>query len=173
MIDLGHLVISSADPRATQEEHLNLSDCHALSQLITGTDGKGLAYYNCGLETGCSQMHKHMQYAPLTHNPVFEAMKRGVTLPWRYFTRRLGDFQPADILKAYRECLEAAKHKGSYNVAIADGVLAMVPRRLSYHAWGVSLNALGVCGHIFAYEDGNQLVEQKPFQLFTDLCVPV
>lgn len=77
---LGHIVISCANPSSKQTENLNKSDCTALSQVIQGYNRTGIAYFNYGLESGCSQMHKHMQYTTLTYNPIFNEMKRAVSI---------------------------------------------------------------------------------------------
>lgn len=76
---LGHIVISCANPSSKQTENLNKSDCSALSQVIRGYERTGIAYFNYGLESGCSQMHKHMQYTTLKYNPIFDEMKRVVS----------------------------------------------------------------------------------------------
>lgn len=76
---LGHIVISCASPSSKQTDNLNISDCSALSQVIRGYNRTGIAYFNFGLESGCSQMHKHMQYTTLKYNPIFNEMKRVVS----------------------------------------------------------------------------------------------
>jgi hypothetical protein len=90
----GHVVVSSANPKAIQGDDLDISDCHALAQVVTGFDQRGLAYYNAGVESGCSQMHKHMQFAPVLDNPLFDVMRAGERLPWRYFKAELADITP-------------------------------------------------------------------------------
>jgi ATP adenylyltransferase/5',5'''-P-1,P-4-tetraphosphate phosphorylase II len=173
MIVPGHIVVSSADHRATQDEHLNLKDCSAFAQVLKGYGNKGIAYFNRGVQSGCSQMHKHLQCAPLTDNPLFDAMRLKRHLPWKYFSMELYDIQANDILKVYQEGLQKLKHNGSYNVIISRGVMAIVPRRKADHPCGVSANSLGVSGHLFAWEGENLFAEEHPAQLLTDLCVPI
>jgi ATP adenylyltransferase/5',5'''-P-1,P-4-tetraphosphate phosphorylase II len=173
MIVPGHVVISHASPRAIQGDDLDISDCHAMAQVLRGCDYQGIAYYNAGRESGCSQMHKHMQFAPLTDNPLFEAMRKGVPLPWRYCAANLRAVTADELLGAYRRLRQSINHDGSYNVVVSNGAMAVVPRRRAGHLWGVNVNSLGVSGHFFLWKTSDRIIEQRPLQILRDLCVPV
>lgn len=173
MVELGHVVISSANPLHKQGDDLNEKDCSALSQVIRGFNRKGIAYYNSGWESGCSQPHKHMQFAPLLNNPMFNLMKNKEKLPYKYYTVELGDDSPSHIYRAYKDLKNQANHNGSYNFIISNGSAVLVPRRKAYHPLGVNLNSLGVSGHFFLYEDSNPLILKKPLQILTDLCIKI
>ena len=172
MVCPGHTIISSASPKAIQGDPLNMQDCHALEQVVTGYKNKGIAYYNSGVMSGCSQMHKHMQFAPWTDSPLFEAMKKGADLPWRYVKAELKEIRAEDIMKAYTELKRKMNWDQSYNFVMSDGVIALVPRRQANHPWGVNINSLGVAGHFFIWEHSDKIIEQQPIQVLKDLCVP-
>lgn len=173
MVAPGHVVISSADPSHAQGDDLNGRDCAALSQVIRGFGRRGIAYYNSGWASGCSQPHKHMQFAPLLRNPLFSAMRSGARLPFRYFAAELGDDSPAHIERAYCDLMARARHCGAYNFMIADGAAVLVPRRRAAHELGISVNSLGVAGHFFLFEDSSPRIERMPLRILTDLCVEV
>ena len=173
MVCPAHVIISSGSPRAIQGDPINMQDCCALEQVIKGYNGKGIAYYNAGVMSGCSQMHKHMQFVTWTYNPLFNEMKKGTRLPWRYVRMELKDLTANDIMKAYTELMSKMNWNGSYNFVLCDGVMALVPRREANHPWGVNLNSLGVSGHFFIWEHSNKIIEQQPIQVLKDLCVPI
>jgi ATP adenylyltransferase/5',5'''-P-1,P-4-tetraphosphate phosphorylase II len=168
----GHVVVSSANPKAIQGDDLDMSDCHALAQVVTGFDQRGLAYYNAGIESGCSQMHKHMQFAPVLNNPFFKVMRAGERLPWRYFKAELADITPNEIRKAYEDLKSRMRHNGSYNVLLGKGTLALVPRRRANHTWGISINSLGVAGHFFIWEHSSKNIETWLIQVLKDVYLP-
>ncbi|OHT07032.1 hypothetical protein TRFO_24758 [Tritrichomonas foetus] len=172
---LGHIVISCANPHAKQNEHLNESDCAALSQVICAYENKGIAYFNHGLESGCSQMHKHMQYSTLEYQPLLKEMCEKKysksTLGIKYFSVKLNQISPSEIYEAYQELRKEASWQGSYNFIISNNYAVFVPRKLSIHPLGISLNSLGVCGHYFVYEDSNPEIEKKPLRILRDSCI--
>ena len=169
---LGHVVISSADPLAKQIEPLNKQDCSALSQVIRGYERKGIAYFNFGLESGCSQMHKHMQFTTLQYNPLFKAMCNNANLGIKYYSLKLRDDSPNEIYDGYNELLKKAHWDKSYNFVISEGYACLVPRRFSVHPYGLSLNSLGVSGHYFVWEGKSEKAEKEPLKVLRDLCVP-
>jgi ATP adenylyltransferase/5',5'''-P-1,P-4-tetraphosphate phosphorylase II len=83
-------MVTQADPLG---DPLNLSDCHAMAQVLAGHEYVRIAYYNnynnynnynSGVTAGCSQLHKHIQFAPLPHNPLLDAYRPRAGLPWQY-----------------------------------------------------------------------------------------
>lgn len=171
MVTLGHVVVSSDDPNACQEDPLNEKDFHAFSQVIRGFDRKGIAFFNHGLESGCSQYHKHFQFAPLTYNPVFDLMAKGFPLKYQYFTHFLKDDRPIDIACAYNDLVKRANPKGSYNFLISNGVAVLVPRKKATHSCGLNVNSLGVAGHFYAWEKDDQWERDHPLTILEDLCI--
>lgn len=182
---LGHIVISSADSDSKQTDNLNFHDCSALSQVIRCYERKGIAYFNYGLESGCSQMHKHMQYTTLAFNPLFDEMKKydnykHSSLGIKFFASKLTDDNPHTIYDSYMgllekffECSEKLRSKiTAYNFVISEGYAILVPRKLSVHPrLRISLNSLGVCGHYFIWEGDDEEIIKKPIQVLRDLCV--
>jgi len=173
MVSLGHVVVSSDDPKACQEDELNQKDFNGLSQVIRGFNRKGIAFYNYGLESGCSQYHKHFQFAPLTYNPVFDLMIKGYPLKYQYFTSKLTNDEPIDIARAYEALVKKANWKGSYNFLISNGYAALVPRRKATHKCGLNVNSLGVAGHFYVWENKDQWERNHPLTILEDLCVPI
>jgi ATP adenylyltransferase len=172
MVELGHVVISSADSKDIQTDPLNIQDCHAISQIIKGCNGIGIIYYNCGIESGCSQKHKHFQYASLIEIPFFGIMKDQKYLPFQYYTGKIKDDSPDEILKVYEMLMKQMNYDGSYNLIIYDEVMIIVPRKQANHSLGVSLNSLGICGHLFLQEKSDEIIERMVFQILQDIHIP-
>lgn len=171
MVCPGHIIISSSSPKAIQGDDVIFEDCQALEHVVKGYNGKGIAYYNCGVDSGCSQMHKHMQFAPWTENPLFDVMADGEKLPWKYVKASLADITAKEILKAYTSLKNEMKWNGSYNFVLSNGVMALVPRRAANHPWGVNVNSLGVAGHFMIWEHSSKIIEARPIDVLRDLCV--
>lgn len=169
----GHIVISSDDPKDRQTDSLTQRDFIALSKVIHGYDCKGIAFFNCNTGSGCSQMHKHMQFAPLTYNPLFEAMVNGKELPYKYFTTRLDDYEPNTLKDAYEYLMDKASTPSHYNFIISSNCAALVPRVRGTHENGVGVNSLGVSGHLFIFDSDEKIVTKNIIRMISDLCVPI
>ena len=58
-----HLILHTKKFEA-QEEPLNLSDVEAAWEVLSQLDEPYVVFYNCGLDAGSSQPHKHLQLIP-------------------------------------------------------------------------------------------------------------
>ena len=62
-----HLLVLTQDGFRRQHEALDIDDMTALRSVLLSLDdtaSKYLAIFNCGVESGCSRLHKHMQVFP-------------------------------------------------------------------------------------------------------------
>lgn len=168
MIEIGHVVISSENPNDTQGMQLDLDDFQAISYFMNEFNC-GICYYNCGEKSGCSQGHKHIQYAPLDHLPLLTAMKEGKALPYEYKSIPLTDYSPKAIEDAYLELIKFYSHDN--NFIVGQGCAVIVPRREARNRVNLLVNCLGVCGILFELPESK--VDVKPFQLLYDVCVPL
>ena len=181
MVALGHVVISSANPRSFQGEPLNISDCSALSQVIQGFNNEGIAYYNCGVNSGCSQMHKHVQFVPYTNNPLFSAMtknciKSEVLLNEKFnfqnYSFPLKNYSPHEILNGYNQLLEKSKWKGDYNFLVTNNKAILIPRKCANHPiYDVNISSLDLAGHFFIWENDNKNILKEPLKIIHDVGI--
>ena len=181
MVALGHVVISSASPKSIQGEPLNLSDCSALSQVIRGFDEKGVAYYNCGVNSGCSQMHKHVQFVPFTNNPLLSAITkdsnmssvlRNYKFNFRNYSISLKNYSPQEILNGYNKLINNSKWKGDYNFLIANKKAMLIPRKCANDPiYDVNISSLNLAGHFFIWETDNAEIPQNTLKIVHDTCI--
>ena len=167
----GHVVISADSVEQIQRDPLNLSDFHALKHVIEGFNGIGIGYYNSGPQAGCSQMHKHLQFAPLTDNPVLDKMLAGAELPFKYFRQELASYNAHVMLTAY-EALMKMLETECYNVIVSQKVMIIVPRRQMGNKTGIVVNALGFSGHFLTWDYNVEEIAKEPMQVLIDAGVP-
>ena len=171
----GHIVISSIDPAADQGAPLNDEDFAVFSKVLLAFGCKGICYYNSGIESGCTQLHKHVQFVPTSEKPLFDAMVAGEKLPFVYHATKLKGSSPSLIGDAYRELMEKAKHDPehpAYNFIVSDGKAVFVPRRKARHQCGLVVNSIGICGHLSIWQWTHPMVRNEPLKVITDLCIP-
>jgi ATP adenylyltransferase/5',5'''-P-1,P-4-tetraphosphate phosphorylase II len=175
MHKLGHVVLSSTDPRESQDDPLHSRDFAALSQILTAFSGDGIGYYNCGIDSGCTQLHKHLQYVPLTQIPLFRAMSRQEALPWVYRSIPLPDLSPLSIGAAYEELMDKARRSvaiSAYNFVVGAGHALLVPRRMARNEWKIVVNSIGISGHLPIWESSAEMVKKAPISIIRGLCYP-
>lgn len=163
-----------------QTAPLTLADWRALLAVV-GAHG-GLGFYNGGAAAGASQAHKHLQWVPdasfgegsglpaffaraaATASPAHAAVLEDSRLPWRHAFVRIDLRADEDCASAaarvHAAFLAAWEHLGlppptapmpPYNVLADRHCLLLVPRRCE--SWeGISVNALGYAGSLFARE---------------------
>ncbi|KAL3142943.1 hypothetical protein ABBQ38_003229 [Trebouxia sp. C0009 RCD-2024] len=134
----------------------------------------GLAYFNCGPESGASQPHKHVQVVPLPladnpaviPSPLAQLMdhtwqEQGSQdgdvastrqLPYQNFFSKLSPrTTPSQLLSIYKQLLQCcSSHKvppSSYNMLLTTELILLVPRRQE-NVGPVAINALGFAGTI-------------------------
>lgn len=167
----GHVVISADSPDKKQVDRLELGDFHVLAHVIHEFDGEGIGYYNRGPASGCSQIHKHLQFAPFTDNPLLPKLIANTPMPFKYFTKHLEKVDAPTMQEAYDELMTHIETP-DYNVIVANSTMIIVPRREKGNSAGVVPNSLGFCGHILAWEDNAESVAEHPMQLLATVGIP-
>ncbi|OHS98994.1 hypothetical protein TRFO_34645 [Tritrichomonas foetus] len=174
MAKFGHLVMSTDYENAQQGEPLDKSDFITLSRVMNGFDGKGLGLYNSGTESGCTQLHKHMQYVPTDENPILQNMISHEKMPFKYYIEKMNNLSSDEIAECYKKLMADANYKGSYNFMIFNNHGFLVPRTHARHPSGKVINALGVAGHWTIFERmANTIIKQHPMTVLEELCVKV
>jgi ATP adenylyltransferase/5',5'''-P-1,P-4-tetraphosphate phosphorylase II len=173
MHEPGHIVLSAIDKAADQGAPLGPADFGALSRVLTSFE-KGVGYYNCGIESGCTQLHKHVQFAPITQTPLFEAMAARRRLPFVYRSTEMAGMRPEDIRDAYLRLMEEAgigTDGAQYNFIVGKGSAVLVPRKKAQHPCGIVVNSIGMCGQLSVWKWSDPIILKRPMSVITDLCV--
>ena len=173
---IGHMIGSSDNPSAIQGDELNKDDFACFSELLQDFGNSGIGYYNSGFESGCSQIHKHIQYIPHDDNPIALAMSKGVDLPYLYYNAKLDNYSAECIKDAYQKIhsqMLVGPHGSDirhFNFVVTNKNVFIVPRQKARHQLGITVNSLGVSGHFFIYEEDKLKFMDKPLEIITDLC---
>lgn len=173
-----HLLLVTRTYEA-QTAPLGVADWAALAAVV-GAHG-GLGFYNGGADAGASQPHRHLQWVPDSEFGAAGALapfaaglrhdhragvQRQPVLPWRHAFVALdcghdepsgGQAPGAQLRHAFALACAAlglaadADPMPPYNLLLTRQWLLLVPRRCE--RWqGVSVNALGFAGSLFARE---------------------
>jgi ATP adenylyltransferase/5',5'''-P-1,P-4-tetraphosphate phosphorylase II len=168
-----HFLLLTQDGRRRQTEPLDLDDFTAMHMLITTSDMKLLAFYNCGAPAGCSRMHKHMQAIPQTsfdpwQNHLGDCKGSSPFTLFRYAFQE-GFPSPETLLDIYMQLLKKAEtalgqptdydaqafgRAPPHNVLIDEKYIAVIPRR-SVGRGRLTLNAAGMMGMIWVGDDNH------------------
>lgn len=174
MATFGHIVMTTDYKNANQGEKLNDSDFATLSKVMTDFQGKGLGLYNSGKESGCTQLHKHMQYVPVDENPLLENMIAHDKMPFKYFIEKVNNLSADELSQCYNKMLSDCNHDGSYNFMVFKNYGFLVPRTNARHPSGKVINALGVAGHWTIFERmSNTIIKKHPMTVLEELCVKI
>jgi ATP adenylyltransferase/5',5'''-P-1,P-4-tetraphosphate phosphorylase II len=175
MFKAGHVLLSSDDEKASQLDHLNDLDFNAISQILHSFDNEGIIYYNFGMNSGCTQLHKHFHYVPENFNPLVSAMKQKIDLPFKYFFEQCNQLDPFQLKQSYNRIADSALRKtiDSVNFLVAGNSIFGIPRKIAEHRTGIVINSMGLAGHFFVWEWTSPEVFQNPLQILSEVCVPV
>lgn len=141
----------------SQSERLSARDLSVLRDCVLQLNGLG--FYNCGLASGMSQPHKHLQIVPLSEPVPFDSIIRGSVnghIPQFQFKHRcllLDTQSPAEIAEAYLEMLsvlECLESRCAHNVLMTEDWLLVVPRTNADGMEGLPVNALAYAGMFLA-----------------------
>lgn len=168
-MSLPHIVISAADADKQQGEPLGDSDFAVLSQLFDSFP-QGIGYYNAGIESGCTQLHHHLQFIDGFTAPLLEDYQKGL-LPFLNYTTPLTTTSAKEIAKAYDKLMNQMGDVKGYNFAVLKKTAILVPRQAARHATGVVVNTLGVLGNFAVWSWSDPKIEQSPLSILTDLCI--
>lgn len=167
-----HVVLSSKDKDAKQGDDLFGSDFVILGKMLEEYEGKGIAYYNAGINSGASQKHKHLQFMPNIEGNVLNAMGDNANLPFVYHALKLRNMKPKEIKDAYKElCLMGSfdKQHNSYNFMISNNIAAYVPRTRSLSKNHVLINSISMSGILSIWEWNPP---KNPMSLLSDVTIP-
>ncbi|KAF3928283.1 hypothetical protein AA313_de0208726 [Arthrobotrys entomopaga] len=163
-----HLVLHT-NQFALQTEDLTAADLEAAWRTLKSfPETPSMMIYNCGVDAGSSQGHKHMQVFPKPDNDegrfkLFPdkaelSQDEAVTLPsvpYKHFVVGLPKkASHEDIVKRHGKVLELAKEAletvggSAYNVVMTKDWVMVIPRR-SKGVDGVGANAAGMMGMVW------------------------
>ncbi|KAK1757739.1 ATP adenylyltransferase-domain-containing protein [Echria macrotheca] len=194
-----HLLVLTQDGFRRQHEALDRADIGALWQVLSSfQQGKRyLAIFNCGVESGCSRLHKHMQvFAAPEEDEQFALWPDAnngdgsthAAVPFRFFLHRFErGFPPADeLLKIYLELLGKAetavgqRSRGGaidgavpHNVVLDRRWMLVVPRRAA-GLNGIIANSAAALGMIWVAneEQIEAWVQEGPARVMAHVGVP-
>lgn len=153
MLCPGHVVISADSKDCHKVDMLNIDDFDALSHVICGFDGIGIGYYNCGIDSGCSQYHKHLQYVPFEQTPILDSMINHEKLPFRFYIQKIESYEPQLIEQAYFSLFNQLDKGICYNFICSKKHVVLIPRRTIKTPENIVINSLGYCGHIITRKE--------------------
>ena len=171
MQTIGHVLFSSTDKTATQVAHLVSDDFLCISEILKDY-GYGFAYFNRGINSGCSQNHKHFQYTPYDETPVLDVMYEGRSLPFIYYCKHIDDLEPKTIQDAYQELLQKIPENQDYNFIVKRGCAAIVPRRNAKCLENLMLNSIAVCGIFGVKDPNNKELQENAMNYLVTVCIP-
>lgn len=171
----GHIVLSSIGKDEKQGSELDMQDFNAFEQIFQAFKNEGMLYYNSGLNSGCSQLHKHLQYTPVEELPILDAMveKR---LPIHYHVLNVDKTTAEKMMDVYKELIQLSKNDpphDSYNFIISRGKAFYIPRKSSFHKSGMVLNSFAISGNYSMWEDADESLKQRPLAILEDVCFPI
>ena len=178
LFKFGHIVLSSDNPDDNQGDELNDPDFHCFADIFAEFGNHGIGYYNSYIAAGCSQLHKHIQFIPYEDHPILQAILDGLDMPFAVYSRRMEWFNFEQIKQAYHEVLEEAKaakyadEMKAYNFILTKQTAFLIPRSTGRHPWNITINSLGVSGHLCIWETSDPRIKQNPLQVITDVCLP-
>ncbi|KAK7440088.1 hypothetical protein Landi51_10742 [Colletotrichum acutatum] len=118
-----------AQPQTQDLNFVDVEAARAVMAALKPTLGPQLMIYNCGVDAGSSQGHKHMQIFPQpTDFPLYP--------------------QQATSDSASRDFQTTARYGSDYNVVMAEDWVCVVPRRLVGRE-GVGANGAGMVGLVW------------------------
>ena len=175
----GHIVLSSDNPDDNQGDELGDTDFHCFADIFAEFGNFGIGFYNSFIAAGCSQLHKHIQYIPYEKHPLLDAIiEQGDDLPFAAYKRTVEWFNFDTIKQAYHELMEEAKaakfadEMHAYNFILSKKTAFLIPRSTGRHPWNITINSLGVSGHLCIWETSDPRIKQNPLQVITEVCLP-
>lgn len=183
-----HLLILTQDGFRRQWEALDIDDFTAAHEGISLLSGRQLLLFNCGINGGCSRLHKHMQIlpAPDPNRYTLWLDAEEPQLPFKFFIHRFQDGLPPPnkllgiyetLLRKAEKVVDDAPVGGeaaiAHNVIMDQNWMVVIPRRSS--SWdGVGANAASMLGMVWVHneETMNIWLERGPANVLARLGVP-
>lgn len=165
-----HLMLVSSDGYRRQFEPLDLIDLQATWSSIMSMSNDYVAFYNCGRDSGCSRLHKHIQLMPMpamtfaSFLDVDGGKETEVPYIWAHKRFTSGVITATNLVEIYNTLLEEAtiaytKLTGqksriqagvaiSHNMILSKRWMVLLPRRQAAVNKEAGANALGMLGVI-------------------------
>ncbi|AEO68698.1 uncharacterized protein THITE_2118277 [Thermothielavioides terrestris NRRL 8126] len=183
-----HFLILTQDGFRRQHEPLDLQDLAAACQVLSALESRHLLLFNCGIDSGCSRMHKHMQVLPAPDPQAFALWpdEDAPVVPFRFFRRRFQDGLPTpDVLLGIYQGLvrqagravNGATGRGqevvAHNVVMNRNWLVVIPRRAAGWA-GAETNAAGMLGMVWVHSEEKMeaWLERGPANVLARIGIP-
>lgn len=200
------MLLLTQDGFRRQYEPLDREDLYAMwASMATfnnsDTKKRHLAFYNCGFDSGCSRLHKHMQVFPAPDDDTFTLWPdvkhfaaHEKTIPFRYsiFRFKIGwSATPEGLLEIYHRLLRQAEAdlisyttnakkmelvEGAaipHNVILDRDWMLVIPRRAA--GWqGTDGNAPAMLGMVWlsSKEKMDRWIELGPCKVLAGMGVP-
>jgi len=147
------LVTKEFSPQTTPLTPDQLSKSYQLLQAANRAGGRLLAFFNCGVQSGASQPHKHVQFLPLQNDAPIERLAKRARLehpdkpfalgvPYANFVLRLPsstrDSSPSEVSQIL----------GSSFMTLLDLVINNIRRQPDYPPGKPSFNVLLTLEHL-------------------------
>lgn len=176
-----------------QTDDLNESDIAAAWAVLKAFSTPQMAIYNCGVNAGSSQGHKHLQVFllptsmsqglfPMRANSSERIMNMISNVPFKHFVlRTTADATARDLfgkyqrlLKETRVALERAQAGSDYNVIFTVDWIALIPRRTAVWGGPFGANAAGMLGIVTVpnQQQRDQWAELGYTEYLTRLGIP-
>lgn len=199
-----HLLLLTEDGYERQYTALGEHDMTAVHKVLSCLNGTGprryTAIYNCGIDGGCSRLHKHMQVFPVSDEsrkgerfpiwPDAVTTAESSSVPFHFFMHRFEKgFPPTStLLHVYRQLLGQAEkvwlehekglerpegHAIPHNVIIDRNWMVVIPRRKA--GWrGADANAAGMLGMVWVKSEETMRLwtENGPAHVLSEVGIP-
>ncbi|KPM39335.1 hypothetical protein AK830_g7255 [Neonectria ditissima] len=184
-----HFLLLTQDGHRRQYEPLDVDDFRAAHTVISSLGSKYMAIYNCGVESGCSRFHKHLQIIPQageTFNVWRDIIAQTQTLPYQAFVRAYdrGTPSPEELQTIYLDLFQQAQialgqsvsednRAPPHNVIFDQTGIMVIPRRAA-GLHGAEANAAGMLGVIWMSDmaKAEQWLELGPAEVLKTAGVP-
>ncbi|KAK4160710.1 ATP adenylyltransferase-domain-containing protein [Cladorrhinum sp. PSN259] len=187
-----HLLLLTQNGYRRQHESLDSDDFASIWNVLTSfSQRRYLILFNCGVDSGCSRLHKHMQIFPAPDPNKFTLWPDSVdpavraSVPFKYFLYRFeGRLPSADgLITIYQTLLRKAEdalgrrssQEGAvpHNVVLDQKWMLLVPRR-ARGLGRVDVNAAAMVGMIWV--DTKERIEmwkdQGPANILAQVGIP-
>lgn len=192
-----HLLVLTQDGFRRQHEPLDIDDVTSLRNILLSLDDGGtasnyLAIFNCGIESGCSRLHKHMQVFPAAPDfPLWpdseDAGGQPAGLPFQCFVHHFGEDglrvgSAQEVTEIYQKLLSRVESVLSpglktatipHNVILNRKWIVVVPRRKA-GVNGADVNAAGFLGMVWVSSEDKMTrwTEQGPGAVLREVGLP-
>lgn len=187
-----HLLLLTQNGYRRQHESLDRDDFSSIWRILSSfTQRRYLILFNCGVDSGCSRLHKHMQVFPAPDPNKFPLWPDSgdpavrASVPFKAFLYRFEGRLPSTdgltiiyqtLLRKAEDALGARSSQAGavpHNVILDRKWMLLVPRR-ARGMGGVDVNAAAMVGMIWV--DGEERMkmwtDQGPAGIFAHVGVP-